>query len=55
MLGINCEIKYSECLNQPCLNNGTCIDYNGFTCQCPEGYSGKLSNLIIYCNINIKY
>lgn len=39
--GINCEQKYSECANQPCLNNGTCLDYDGFICQCPDGYSGK--------------
>lgn len=39
--GLSCEEKYSECMNHPCLNNGTCIDYNGFMCQCPEGYSGE--------------
>lgn len=42
-LGINCEQKYSECSNQPCLNNGTCLDYDGITCQCPDGYSGKIN------------
>ena len=39
--GTNCEQKYSECMNHPCLNNGTCLDNNGFTCQCLEGFSGK--------------
>lgn len=42
-VGINCEQRYSECSNQPCLNNGTCLDYDGITCQCPDGYSGKKS------------
>ena len=46
ILGLRCEEKYSECMNQPCLNNGTCVDYNGFMCQCPEGYSGD------YCEID---
>lgn len=40
--GLNCEEVFSECLNQPCLNNGTCVDLDGFfMCQCQEGYSGK--------------
>lgn len=41
-IGLNCEQKYSECMNHPCLNNGTCLDYNGFTCQCLEGFSGRM-------------
>ena len=28
-----------ECLGQPCVNNGTCVDeINGFMCLCPVGY-----------------
>lgn len=37
---MNCEQRYSECSNHPCLNNGTCVDYDGITCQCLDGYSG---------------
>ncbi|KAL6263574.1 hypothetical protein P5V15_006363 [Pogonomyrmex californicus] len=40
------ENRYSECSNHPCLNNGTCIDYDGVTCQCLDGYSGD------YCEID---
>lgn len=39
---MNCEQRYSECSNHPCLNNGTCVDYDGITCQCLDGYSGAM-------------
>ncbi|CAF4416809.1 unnamed protein product, partial [Adineta steineri] len=31
------------CTPNPCLNGGTCMSNNvgGFTCQCPQGYSGQ--------------
>jgi len=30
-----------DCLEQPCLNEGTCIDeLNGYSCLCKEGYKG---------------
>ena len=31
-----------NCVDQPCLNGGTCIDsVNDFTCVCAVGYTGK--------------
>lgn len=41
--GHDCELNVNECLSNPCQNNGTCMDFtNGFTCQCPAGYTGQL-------------
>ena len=31
-----------DCVEQPCLNGGTCIDsVNDYTCLCADGYTGK--------------
>ena len=31
-----------DCVDQPCLNGGTCIDaVNDYTCICVNGYTGK--------------
>lgn len=40
--GKNCEIDIDECLSQPCLNNGTCVEtsINAFTCICAQNYLG---------------
>jgi hypothetical protein len=41
--GDRCEINYDECLSNPCVNGGICIDdVNSFTCRCLLGYSGPL-------------
>ena len=33
----------NECLSQPCLNDGTCIDeMNSFICLCADGYRSTL-------------
>ncbi|ELT92983.1 hypothetical protein CAPTEDRAFT_220507 [Capitella teleta] len=33
----------NECASNPCANGGTCEDHiNGFTCRCPNGYTGPL-------------
>jgi len=30
------------CEDQPCLNNGTCVEYfRGYLCQCQKGYTGS--------------
>lgn len=30
------------CEDQPCLNNGTCIEYyRGYLCRCQRGYTGQ--------------
>ncbi|VDI36495.1 Hypothetical predicted protein [Mytilus galloprovincialis] len=35
--------KDYECHSSPCLNGGTCTDYQkaGYTCHCPLGFTGK--------------
>ncbi|XP_050535178.1 cubilin [Daktulosphaira vitifoliae] len=36
-------LSVSECLSNPCLNGGTCLDqYNGFQCNCPQNWQGRL-------------
>jgi len=40
--GSNCDIDIDECENDPCLNEGVCIDQIGdFQCQCKSGWTGK--------------
>ncbi|XP_012412897.1 vitamin K-dependent protein Z [Trichechus manatus latirostris] len=32
----------TQCVSQPCLNNGSCHDnIRGYTCNCPRGYEGR--------------
>ena len=36
-----CETEANECIPNPCLNGGTCIDeLNNFECLCLPGFSG---------------
>ena len=31
-----------DCVDQPCLNGGTCVDgVNDYTCMCVDGYTGE--------------
>ncbi|CAH3188858.1 unnamed protein product, partial [Porites evermanni] len=40
--GKDCETNINDCVNIPCLNNGTCIDLiNDFNCSCPPGFAGN--------------
>jgi len=41
------------CVNQPCINNGTCVqEMNGhFTCLCPDRYTGTLCEELA-CSVN---
>ena len=39
--GMFCETEANECIPNPCLNGGTCIDeLNNFECLCLPGFSG---------------
>ncbi|XP_065661202.1 protein jagged-1 isoform X3 [Hydra vulgaris] len=40
--GENCLKNIDDCLSNPCLNNGSCIDLHAnFECVCPGEYGGK--------------
>uniref|UniRef100_A0A915MCX2 Uncharacterized protein n=1 Tax=Meloidogyne javanica TaxID=6303 RepID=A0A915MCX2_MELJA len=61
LFGRFCEIKAPNgCLDLPCQNGGSCIDYssntihnNLFKCICPEGWTGPLCELPWgYCSEN---
>jgi len=40
--GTNCSVQVNECKENPCLNDGRCVDLeNDFSCQCTQGFTGK--------------
>ena len=40
MMVIVGEINIDDCINNPCLNNGSCVDgVNSYTCVCSPGYT----------------
>ena len=41
-----CDTKINLCYSSPCQNGATCLSKeNGYVCQCPEGYAGKLCQI----------
>lgn len=43
LIGTKCEVEINECLSNPCMSGGTCMDnINGFQCLCPPSTHGPL-------------
>ena len=43
-----CEADVIDCAENPCENNGTCVDQqNGFSCHCLPGFTGILCSEIV--------
>ena len=39
--GTLCELNIDDCADEPCKNNGTCVDgVAGYTCECQPGFTG---------------
>jgi len=50
--GTECENNIDECDGQ-CLN-GTCVDeVNGFRCNCNNGYTGELCEVMYLCHLTL--
>lgn len=48
-----CISDIDDCIHKPCLNNGTCLDgINDFTCQCAEGFRGRLCDMGMGIKLN---
>lgn len=58
--GTKCENDIRECKDQPCMNNGTCVDRHsspsslfspGYHCECALGFYGRnCENITDYCS-----
>lgn len=48
-LGKNCDLNVNECLSNPCLNNGTCVEtsINSYMCNCPPKYLGLNCEVLV--------
>ncbi len=53
--GKQCQnVKNLQCLQTPCLNNGTCliVGDNDYKCECSAGYSGHNCQIVNVCKKN---
>ena len=47
--GSNCGVNKDDCVSNPCLNGGKCIDkVNGFQCLCPKATKGEMCGGMLF-------
>ena len=52
-IGNNCETNKDDCVDEPCMHGGTCVDLvGGYDCECPPGKTGLLCHLDDACASN---
>lgn len=52
--GLHCETNNNDCLPQPCIHGGTCVDLvNDYSCLCPPEYTVSLCYSLIYCKMHV--
>lgn len=53
MKGNHCEMNINDCMHNPCVNNGTCIDgVKDYSCKCYTGYTGNIEIILIFGKLN---
>lgn len=53
MKGNHCEMNINDCMHNPCVNNGTCIDgIKDYSCKCYTGYTGNIEIILIFGKLN---
>ncbi len=41
-----CDVNINDCLEQPCLNGGLCLDtIDSFSCNCTDGWAGSVCDV----------
>ena len=45
------QVDVDECASRPCYNGASCVDQpQGYTCECPPGFTGLQCQVIMTCN-----
>ena len=56
LISIVLLISINDCISQPCINGGTCVDYvNNYTCICPSTYGGTNCTKLTFLISNVLF